>query len=197
MLKPQDLILSAAVPQTETPAFKNWFADSKVTTHNGLPLVVYHGTDQDFHSFDATLVGSRHVDVEAGPAIFFSNDKETANWYAIDSAKQRKSKKKCAESAAHVMPVYLSMQNPLIVDFKGEGLEFLEGEINNAKEGGHDGLIAIDYDDGGVSTHYVAFTPSQVKSALGNNGDFDAANTDIRFSLTDQVEQPDTDAPCP
>ena len=31
-------------PQTQTPAFKKWFGDSKVVDEDGNPLVVYHGT---------------------------------------------------------------------------------------------------------------------------------------------------------
>jgi len=38
--------------QTETPAFKRWFGDSKVVDENGKPLVVYHGTNRDFDAFD-------------------------------------------------------------------------------------------------------------------------------------------------
>ena len=43
-----------------TPAFKKWFGDwendpenaSKVVDENGEPLVVYHGTDNEFYKFD-------------------------------------------------------------------------------------------------------------------------------------------------
>ena len=41
-------------PQTETFQLKKWFADSKVVDENGKPLVVYHGSDADFYSFDTT-----------------------------------------------------------------------------------------------------------------------------------------------
>jgi hypothetical protein len=33
---------------TDTPAFKQWFKDSKVVDKKGDPLVVYHGTAYDF-----------------------------------------------------------------------------------------------------------------------------------------------------
>ncbi len=41
-------------PQTETFQFKKWFAGSKVVDENRKPLVVYHGSDADFYSFDTT-----------------------------------------------------------------------------------------------------------------------------------------------
>ena len=37
---------------TETAAFKKWFGDSKVVDKNGKPMVVYHGTSNEFDSFD-------------------------------------------------------------------------------------------------------------------------------------------------
>ncbi len=59
-----------------------------------------------------------------------------------------------------------------------------------------DGLRAMGFDgithvgggrvqkDGARHRVYVAFDPEQVKSATGNNGDFDGSNPDIRFSRT-------------
>lgn len=39
--------------QTDTPAFRRWFGDSKVVDANGDPLVVYHGTNRGgFTEFD-------------------------------------------------------------------------------------------------------------------------------------------------
>src|SRR3989344_2575090 len=163
-------------PLSKTPQFAQWFGASKVVSHDGEPLVVYHGTGDDFSEFDPTKIGSRHVDVEVGAAFYFSSDMATANWYANDSGSQR-------GYGANVMPVYLALQNPRIVDFDGAGLEFLADEIATAKESGNDGLIAIDYDDGGRATHYVAFKPEQIKSALGNSGVFEPNSQDIRYSL--------------
>lgn len=38
----------SAYDQTQTPAFKRWFGDSKVVDAEGKPLVVYHGTNASF-----------------------------------------------------------------------------------------------------------------------------------------------------
>ena len=40
------------IAQTETKQFKKWFGKSKVVNEDGSPLVVYHGTDSSFTSFD-------------------------------------------------------------------------------------------------------------------------------------------------
>ena len=55
-----------------TPAFKKWFGDSKVVDANGDPLVVYHGTDQDFSVFR-----TKNGLIVSGS--YFANDVETAN----------------------------------------------------------------------------------------------------------------------
>lgn len=162
--------------------FSAWFGSSKVTNWDNEPLVVYHGAAKPFESFDVARVGSSHVDVEEGEAYFFSNDIKTAKWYAKDSAKQQKVK----PAAGHVFEVYLSFQNPLIVEFGGSGIEGLGEEIANAKTKGHDGLICRDYDDGGISDHYIAFSPTQIKCAQANSGLY--SKEDPRVG--DGMEQP-------
>jgi hypothetical protein len=80
-------------------------------------------------------------------------------------------------------PVYLSLQNPLEVDAKGEEFDRAEqtGWVEQAKAGGHDGVIVRNYDDGGWRdstqgggyrsagrhTVYIAFEPEQVRTAVG------------------------------
>ena len=89
---------------------------------------------------------------------------------------------------ANVMPSYLSLQDPMMVD--GSGLEFDSEQqaewIAQAKAAGHDGLVIRNYSDGGfgigndfrsAGRHdvFVAFQPEQAKSATGNSGDFSAS----------------------
>jgi hypothetical protein len=81
------------------------------------------------------------------------------------------------EIGANVLPVYLSIQNPKIVNVNGEfNIGQVSGAIDAAKKEGNDGVILIDIKDspkGNIrSTHYVVFKPTQIKSAIGNNGEF-------------------------
>lgn len=128
---------------------------------------LYHGTAELFESFCENRVGSKHADVmresgehdEVDPAAFyFSDDLETAIWYAKSSAV----KNSMPEEAGIVLSVELSFNNPLEVNFMGEGREYLAEEIAKAKLKGCDGLICRNFDDGGVSDHYIAFSPSSV-----------------------------------
>lgn len=158
--------------------FEQWIKESKVTDHDGAPLIVYHGSGEKFDRFSADFVGSKHVDMEVGEIYYFSNDIKTAIWYAKDSAKQMDIK-----NGGYVYPVYLNLKNPLIVDFAGAGVEYLIDDIEKAKENGHDGLICRDYDDGGISDHYLVFDSKLIKSAIGNSGKYDPGDSDITDGL--------------
>jgi hypothetical protein len=176
----------AAKKQTETPAFKEWFGDSKVVDDNGDPLVVYHGTTQDFSEFDTHN------------AAFFTDDNSMADTYSGGGKKPYK--------GGQTVPVYLSLKNPLSVDAQGSrwnNIEYEDDIINTddlvdmARSKGHDGIIVKNIMDGGSSTYmfgniYAAFEPTQIKSAIGNRGTFDPNNPDIRYQpgMDDLPENP-------
>lgn len=117
------------------------------------------------------------------------------------------------KSGPNILPVYLSIQNPLIYDQRGKGYRetTYADLLQQAKDEGRDGLIIKNTKDGGPSvnvftllarmltgrpvfqdTIIVAFRPEQIKSAIGNNGNFDPADARITKSekrnLTDTPE---------
>lgn len=157
------------IPQTETEAFKRWFGDSKVVDAEGNPLVVYHGATKgaEFGTFRV-------------PA-FFTSSADFAGHYAD-------------EEGGAIIPVYLNFKNPLLVDAMEHELGADVEELANSPAWvreqlslGYDGFVVA---DGDVTT-YVAFRPEQIKSAIGNNGNFDPNNPDIRFSrsgVTDRAK---------
>lgn len=83
-------------------------------------------------------------------------------------------------AGANVMPLFLSIKNPLVHDF--EGKQYREQTfaklVEKAKADGHDGAIFRNADDSihkdhdQISDIYVAFKPEQIKSAIGNDGGF-------------------------
>lgn len=150
--------------------------DSKVVDANGEPLVVYHGTPNSFSEFDTF------------PA-FFTPDPSAAlayaeNQYARDDTKE--------DVGPNVMPVYLSMRNPLVLT-EAEALERIgedSGHVDwTAIDGfsysmmgeGYDGLIirdALDYAGGEIGAsmkkrydQYVVFRPGQIKSIFNDKID--------------------------
>jgi hypothetical protein len=62
--------------QQETPAFKNWFGESKVVDAEGKPLVVYHGTPYGKFSERADSINATRQDMLAAQA------KSEANFWA-------------------------------------------------------------------------------------------------------------------
>jgi len=181
-------------PQVGTPAFQRWFGNSRVVDAAGEPLVVYHGTCGDFSVFDP-----ERADTTAGTGVpfgtfFFTSRPEVADTYARDMRRRY-----CL--GGNIMPVYLSLQDPLIVDLtkwahvpSWNRIPYRNREwtINTLTEHalrrGYDGLIVKGvWDTGlgkprkgrGVGDTYVAFAPEQIKSAIGNRGTFDPDDADI------------------
>ena len=165
---------SQATPQTETPAFRRWFGDSKVVDAEGRPLVVYHGTTADFSEFDPDKRGSSTRVNDAKKGFFFVANGKAASEYTWKSGGMTGS----------VMPVYLSMQDPLAVDMPGEWAPGkYDAILDRAKSAGYDGVIIRGATTLGTPGDvYIAFRPEQIKSAIGNDGSFDPANPDIRFN---------------
>jgi hypothetical protein len=191
--------------QVNTPAFKKWFGDSKVIDEDGKPLVVYHGTLRDFTQFrpsakKATRGGEALRDVGA---MFFSANPELASAYSGTSKSILTGDffayPQSSAEGGNVMPVYLSMQNPLVVDAENQMYTKVEDIIRKAKKDGYDGVILKNIIDspgaaGSLRTYehtaYVAFNPNQIKSATGNIGTFDETNPDIRFDIKARAAEP-------
>ncbi len=200
---PQDAneLESATPDQTQTPAFRRWFGDSKVVDANGEPLVVYHGTatpDRDSFNTDR--------------GAFFSDNPEVASDYASRTGPWRS-----RAPVGGVIPVYLSIQNPLEIDALGrrhdnlpvpwqqwrpkqfgrlpENAVSVEGALEYAREHGHDGVIVrnvidtIDMDGRQKSTVYAVVSPHQIKSATANRGTFDPDSDSILESVEYTPEQ--------
>lgn len=283
---------------SRTDAFKAWFGDSKVVDAKGKPLVVYHGSTNDFSVFDRS---KSDIESDMGAGFYFSdNPADVANNYANQkgpdltnrierlagyieqqddiehAAAVEEAKRRLTQGAPNTLPVFLSIQNPVVFGTKAETyfdleetyieetdeygeatgklvdfVDALRDEALDSRWYGFDadavvadifeaavdgGLKASDLvkvikesdgamdaqdaesDTGGVATteiirrafatigfdgvidhtpfskwpgmkglrattkHFIAFEPTQIKSATGNTGAFDPANPDIRFS---------------
>lgn len=163
--------LGQSAQQTETLEFKRWFGNSKVVDVEGKPLVVYHGTlSGGFSTFKPGSTGT------FGDGIYFSKDADTANFWAGDREADMPGE---SEPGGSVYPVYVNIRNPASEDVAAE-VESIHGSNTSRvlQEMGYDGVIAGD--------EIVAFRPEQIKSAIGNDGTFDA---DDRSSLS-QGHQP-------
>lgn len=184
--------------QTDAPAFKKWFGDSKVVDENGKPLVVYHGTksDVDFSVFNT-------------PSHFGSADQASL----IAGGLKFGAPLAAQGESDRVMPVYLSIQDPAYIydsgaqhtpsdyleaAFEKGYLEFSEMEaikyddpdgdsdvsepahimeklIDRLEMRGYDGFAYYNQVEG-EGASWMPFRPEQIKSASGNSGAYDGSD---------------------
>lgn len=180
-----------------TPTFMRWFGDwindpenaSKVVDENGEPKVVYHGSERKFWAFSNEKIGS-HTDsfIHDGVGVwgrghYFSDSKAYAESY------QR------GNSEGQTIDVYLNIRNPMpkeeVLRCSRDASEFTDSDGKNfyrdyqrlidesIRKNGYDGVVA----NSKYVTEYVAFSPTQVKSATENIGTFDPDKRDIRYSI--------------
>ena len=154
-------------PLTQSPAFRRWFAASKVTNELGEPLLAFHGAAERFTAFRRTNLS------------WFTDSREDAADY----------------NPRAMLHVYLSIQKPADLD-EPDVARFLKrhklpdsddlweltqvgAQVRQVLHGrGYDGLVVTRFDLN--ATHYAAFWPEQVKSATDNNGEFNPETPDLR-----------------
>lgn len=163
-----------------TKAFKEWFGDwennpeeaSKVVDENGEPLVVYHGTNSQWTTYDPNLFGSATDEGYYGKGLYLSSVKNKAMQYG------------------NIMELFVNMRNPFIVGMDST-LDMNEstrrGEIANMfnRENAPDELKQYDgvlYSGAeGKFEEIVVPTANQVKSATNNVGTYSRTNDDTRY----------------
>lgn len=164
-------------------AFYAWFQDSAVVDEMGRPLVVYHGTPQVFTAFDTAKRGAQTGEESAREGFYFSSDPADARTFAEDFTLP-------GVGSPNIMPAYLSITDPVDVDFRGGrwSPDVYVGAAERARSDGRDGVVArnVIEEADGPSDIFVAFSPTQIKSATGNRGTFSPEEGDIRFAVAPQ-----------
>ena len=184
------------VPQTETPEFKAWFGQSKLTDEDtGKPKVLYHATGKDFDEFKA---GGFDPKI-SGPAIWVSPHAEKQP--AFHNLKRRD--KEGVIEDLRVIPVFVRMERPLTIDsptmldwardvFAGGNKDFPQimkpewvAELRRDDE--YDGVWfkGEKLGWGDFSDEVIVFDPNQAKSAIANKGTFSRTSNKLRDMLHD------------
>lgn len=184
-----------AMEQTQTPEFKTFFGTSKMVDGEGKPLRMFHATNKSFDTFNPSFRG----------AFFVTPDVQFANDY-LDNSGQTD-----LEEGANVMPVYVRAENPFDYEnpehvaqiiaylqktglFRGVQPGFFEGGRWDSIEDRQvqKAIKALGFDSFYVNENDVknlgVYSQGQIKSATGNNGNFDRTNPNIlNQSVTTQV----------
>ena len=146
--------------------FFKWFNNSLIVNTNGKPLILYHGSSEEFEEFYGDT--------------FFTDDYYNADGYAGEDG--------------IVYEVYLSIKNPLILDCKNKkwnniitpyGKSTTE-VISNIDRTKYDGIIFNNIKDNWIDDEdyqdsapiYVSFFPNQIKS-VENDGSWDMDDDNI------------------
>lgn len=164
-----------------TNAQREFFKDSKAIDSNGRLLTLYHGTGAKFTVFDKAHIGENFGNRGGDLGFYFSPYIEDAKGYAREAAGYK--------GKGEVMPVYLNLKNPLIIEDDGWGSAISQADIRHgdlkrwAEEGKHDGIIVKSTDEIDVNDMpdavYIAFSPEQIKNVTNENP---TSNPDIRYS---------------
>lgn len=130
---------------------------TRMLNGNGECRLFFHGSNAALTQFDPARVGTAHnTPDDEGPMFFFTSDRKTAEWYARSATKN-------FGGSPHVMEVHLKLINPLVEDFQEQGIELLFEDVQKARDLGHDGLITLNYDDGGIIDQFIAFDPKAIE----------------------------------
>ena len=145
--------------------FWKWFGDSKIVDEQGRPLVVYHG--------------SRSTDALTEFVVSKSEASNTRLKHTKDGAYFTRNPDKAADYAGQdgsTYPVYLKISKPKMIS---DAFSSVKVDAAQLKTEGFDGMWNP---KGFPSDEIVAIDKNQIKSATGNNGDFSADTSDIRYS---------------
>lgn len=167
---------------------------SVMLDENGEPRVVYHSTRGDFSVFK---------DQPASDLGFHFGTAEQAE-ERLDATRGKyhvAGQGLATEAGESVMPVFVSIKNPLRVEdpgyfsagddafyqeLTGAGIEIERGSDSATtaraiEDAGYDGLVYENESEGGQDS-FATLNSAQIKSATGNTGAFDGSNPDIRYS---------------
>lgn len=194
-------LLQRNSPQINTPAFKKWFAGSVVTTRDGEPRIMYHGTGwtnlREFRSHRARsqIAGFFAFDPVFAEAFAMTYESEIDDEFNLETTGSIK--------RPSIYPVYLSLKKVFDVrkkedrdEIEFDGFAKLNGwvqsnegwtwnQLENSllvkrmKNAGFDGYIDFENGSNNTPTGIAVFDPRNVKSAYGNRGTFDPADPDI------------------
>ena len=172
---------------------------SKVVNKDGTPRIVYHYTNGEFWSFDTERSGSNqgqtHGDgiyLSTSPDEFSYAGKNRMELYAV--IRNPFEMQLTDEQATFVLEKYAATKHDLDKYhglYRNHAMEKLTSPTRvfdylseYAADNGikvSDILKDLGYDGVHDGSEWVAFDPSQVKSATDNIGTFDGGNTDIRY----------------
>ena len=191
--------------QVRSPEFKAWFGDwenqawkaSKVVNERtGEPLVVYHGTKNDFNVFEEMpgSDGGFHFGTKEQASMRVGKGELKAVFLNIRNLERvsdlRYTTPATSNWKANIKKAKRNDFDGIVYLNRSEGLSYDTIDYANEKGINLDAIseqkfkkIAPEAQDS-----YIVFNPNQIKSATDNTGEFSKENDDIRFSRKGESE---------
>lgn len=181
---------------TQSEAFKKWFGKSKVVDEAGKPLRVYHGTDKSFDSFDTKASNQLGAHFTPNPEMA-SEFAETIGGVVYPVYLSLKNPLDLVSDLGDwtdldMLREYLGPDNgEVFSDKEMSHWKIVDDVKKSLVDKGYDGIKYQNSFEGDTFSGmgdvsqdvYIAFFPTQIKSATGNNGNFNGQNADIRYSV--------------
>lgn len=175
-MSPATINLAVANKAGQPDGFEAWFSQSKVVRPDGSPCVVYHGTNADVSCFDPAMMGTSVDNPTTRFGFYFSADPDDAGNWASRAVRRG------MQSIPNIIPVYLRIENPVYLNaekflyyLQKARVRTIDSHLAAWKKKGHDGIVAVR----GEKQWFVAFSPTQIKSAIGNSGAYDLNDPEI------------------
>jgi len=188
--------------------FWSWYGNGPIDS-KGHPVLLYHATNADISAFEIGREGVNNYGIfgdvkTTRSGIFASPQRKFAQEYLRDGQGKNVmpiymalqnpldlrnnlmeiDALKLRNSGVSIHEFFISSNSWEMFDNDADGKNSL---VSGIKKAGYDGVIISEESPGGDTEGgdtYIAFSPTQIKSAIGNIGTFDGANPDIRFSLS-------------
>jgi len=163
--------------QQNSGNFKKFFTDSKIINGTGSPKVVHHGGRKGIETFIAP--GDEGFAINKGMnsatkdyGIYFAGDKGIAKRYLRGHSKDDR----------QLYEAYLNIKNPYRSSFMQNNFSLSKKSFKPTRIS-KDNIQAIGDSDGTIWRppygEYTVLKPEQIKSAVGNNGMFNANSANI------------------
>jgi hypothetical protein len=177
--------------------FHKWFGDSKVTDEHGRPQVVYHGSNHKFDEFKktqgtiSTIFGSEKVDRDGH---FFTPDKSMASTFGDNvTSHYIKSDNQADLTGGYNDDVHDKLSSVGVGSrfmhnsYPSDVWEHFDEPHNIGKylqKAEYDGARIYEpkVGDSPSGISHVVFQPNQIKSAIGNNGNFSKGSNKLNES---------------
>ncbi|WP_449426223.1 ADP-ribosyltransferase-containing protein [Rhodanobacter lindaniclasticus] len=132
----------------------------------GNPLPVYHGTAEEFDTFDPARSGSTTAHMTANLGTFFAEDRAKAQHYAENASQG-------VPAEERVIDAYLAIRKPYTMSLK----QFMGLDSQEESAALRERLVKEGYDGIHIPEvrQWIAFQPNQIKSASENRGTFDTS----------------------